>query len=117
MDSQLSRYKELIKEVVTEWAEAGQSPTPVKTLVSFDDEHANYLMLVAGWERGERHHDIIFHAHVPDGKIWIEWDGTSPSISEELIRRGIAEADIVFNWQSPHVRALKEAQAAQAVPA
>lgn len=118
MDNQLTRYKDLIKEVVTEWAGAGQGGnTPVKTLVSFDDEHENYLMLVAGWERGERHHNIIFHAHIAEDKVWIEWDGTSPSISEELIVRGIPEQSIVFNWQSPHVRALKAAQAAEAQPA
>lgn len=110
----LAQYKELIKEVVTEWAEAGQSQTTVKTLVSFDDEHENYLMLVAGWERGKHHHNIIFHAHIMDAKVWIEWDGTSPSISEELIRRGMTQADIVFNWQDPHIRALMEAQIAPA---
>lgn len=118
MESHLKAYKELIKEVVSEWAATGQTgTTPVKTLVSFDDEHRNYLMLVAGWERGKRHHDIIFHAHLFEYKIWTRWDGTSPSISEELIRRGIPEGEIVFNWQSPHVRALKAAQAAETQPA
>lgn len=111
----LTHYKELIKEVVTEWAETGQSATAVETVVSFDDAHENYLMVSAGWHHKERHHNIIFHARVKEGKVWIEWDGTFPSISEELIRRGMAEKDIVFDWQSPSVRALKAAQ--EAAPA
>lgn len=112
---QLTHYKDLIKEVVTEWAQTGESATAVTPLISLDDENENYLMVSAGWHRKERHHNIIFHAHIRDGKVWIEWDGTYPSISEELIRRGIPEKDIVFNWQDPHVRALKAAQ--EAAPA
>ena len=110
----LTRYAELIKSVVQEWAQTGQSATEVETTLSFDDSRRNYLMVSAGWHRKERHHNIIFHAHVKDGKVWIEWDGTSPSITEALIERGMAREDMVLNWQSPAVRALLDAQASHA---
>jgi hypothetical protein len=51
---------------------------------------------------------------VKDGKVWIEWDGTSPSITEALIERGMAREDMVLNGQSPAVRALMDAQASHA---
>lgn len=42
--------------------------------------------------------------------MWIEWDGTYPSMTEELLQRGLAREAVVFNWHDPDVRAMTEAQ-------
>jgi hypothetical protein len=45
----LTRYTELIKAVVQEWGQTGQSATAVETTLSFDDARRNSLMVSAGW--------------------------------------------------------------------
>lgn len=107
----LKSYVTLIKDVIHEWATASQSDPAIETLVIFDDEHLQYLMVSTGWTPKTREHSIIFHARLREGKVWIEWDGTHPSMTEELIQRGIPRSAMVFNWHDPDVRALVEAQA------
>lgn len=106
---QVTRYIELMKAVIEEWAAVSEGDPEIETMVIFDDEHQQYLMVSAGWTPKTREHAIIFHARIRDGKVWIEWDGTAPSMSEELLRRGVARKDVVFNWHDPDVRALAEA--------
>jgi hypothetical protein len=111
---QLTTYIELIKTVITEWTETGGGNSEIESLQVFDDDHQQYMLVSTGWTPKTREHVIIFHARVREGKIWIEWDGTAPSITEALIERGIPVKQIVFNWHDPDVRTLANTQASHA---
>jgi hypothetical protein len=108
----LNHYRSLLKSVIGEWAEASRGDSDIETLVVFDDDHGQYMLVSTGWTPKSREHSIIFHARLREGKVWIEWDGTYPSMTEELIRRGLLQQDIVFNWHDPDVRAIAAAQGA-----
>jgi XisI protein len=44
----------------------------------------------------------------PSGKVWLQHDGTSLRIAEELHERGIPKSDIVIGFQPPYVRPFME---------
>lgn len=106
----LEKYKQLLEAVVIEWGTIGNSLMEgmVDDLIITDHISGNYILMSAGWWNRKRFHDIVFHARIKDGKIWIEWDGTDPSITEELLRRGIPREDIILGWNLPTERAMVE---------
>ena len=108
---EITHAVELIKAVIEEWAVASYGDPTIETMVICDDICHQYLMVSSGWTPKMREHAILFHARIREGKVWIEWGGTHPSITEELIARGIKREDPVLNWHDPDVRALTEAQA------
>jgi len=66
------------------------------------------MLMSVGWRNNKRIQSIAFHARIVDNKIWIEWDGTDPSITEELLRRGGPREDLVLWWHSPTEREMME---------
>jgi hypothetical protein len=102
----LAHYAQIVEEVIQEWGEAGKGDDATDLLTIIDRESSNYLLVSAGWHRTKRLHTIIYHARIHDGKLWVEWDGTDPSINEELLRRGIPIDDMVFGFNHPTLRDL-----------
>ena len=42
----------------------------------------------------------------PDGKVWIQHDGTDLRIADQLVERGIPKHQIVLGFKSPDTRRL-----------
>ena len=40
----------------------------------------------------------------PNGRVWLQHDGTDLRIANQLIERGIPKNDIVIGFQPPYVR-------------
>jgi hypothetical protein len=53
-----------------------------------------------------RYHAVVFHLRIWNGKIWIEWDGTEPGITQYLLEAGISKEDIVLAFYRPERRSL-----------
>jgi hypothetical protein len=98
----LEQYKNLLESIVVEWGTSGDSlmETTVDDVIITDHLSGNYILMSVGWWNKKRLHDIVFHARIKDDKIWIEWDGTDPGITDELLRRGVPREDVVFGWNA-----------------
>jgi hypothetical protein len=44
------------------------------------------------------------HIDLIDGKVWIQYDGTTRPVAEELVAAGIPREDIVLAFYSSRVR-------------
>jgi hypothetical protein len=106
----LTRYRELIKRLMSELAAlVNQHPTPgVETLCAFDEERDQYLLLKTGWSQNRRVRGTTLYLRLREGKIWIEEDWTEEGIATQLVRAGVPKEDIVLAFQSPRVRPLTE---------
>ncbi len=104
----VTKYKKLVREVAAEVASLGQIPdNKIETQLMTDDEHGHYLIYFSGWKGYERTYGCFFHVDVrPDGKVWLQYDGTDLVLAEMLIEKGIPKEDIVLGFQAPPKREL-----------
>jgi hypothetical protein len=49
-------------------------------------------------------HGAVIHIDIIGDKVWIQHDGTSPGIADELVEAGIPRDAIVLGFRPPHVR-------------
>ncbi len=99
--------KATVKALAEELARLTPDEGPVRTFRIFDDEHAQYLLYTVGWEGDFRSYGCFFRVHVqPDGKVYIEHDGTDLVIADLLIERGIPKEELILAWHEPELRPL-----------
>lgn len=99
----VASYKKIARHLVEE---IGQIANPafkgIETEVIVDDAKGHYLLFSVGWHNRQWHYGSFVHLDVkPDGKVWLQHDGTDLSIAEELTKRGIPKQDIVLGFKSP----------------
>lgn len=104
----LNKYRKIIRELLTQYAEQPPSLGQVQTTALFDEQHDNYMVLDMGWDRTGRVHAVILHLQLRNGKIWIEVDGTETGIAQELLDAGVPKQDIVLAFYRPERRKLTE---------
>jgi hypothetical protein len=105
MEHSLKSYLPVVEAIVREWGASESLLENVETEIICDHEQGIYLLLSTGWHGYKRIHSLAFHARVRDNKLWIEWDGTDPSMTEEMFHRGVPRECVVFGWQHPSLRA------------
>jgi hypothetical protein len=105
-----TQYRRLIKNLLTQHANivARQCTQEMNTLLSFDEEHDQYLWLQVGWQNDHRVHGITLHLRLHNGKIWIEQDWTENGIATELLKAGVSNDEIVLGFRHPKKRPLTE---------
>lgn len=106
----MTHYRTLIEQILKGHAELVSSqPEPeLETLLSFDDEHDQYLWIQSGWQNNERVHGVTVHIRLHNNKIWIEEDWTENGIAQELIEYGVSSEDIVLAFHHPDLRSSTE---------
>lgn len=57
-----------------------------------------------GWDGLRRVHGCVIHLDIRDGIIWVQHDGTSVAVAEELVEAGVPREDIVLGFQPENVR-------------
>ncbi len=104
---QLTTYKTIVREIVQDIASISPSDEAVKTQVIMDEQRGHYLLFSVGWEGGNvREYSPFVHIDVcPDGKIWIQHDGTNLKIALMLVDAGIPSQQIVLGFKAPYRRA------------
>ncbi len=103
----LTKNKKIVKEIVKEVAAISPSTKDVETQLITDDENGHYILFSVGWEKKERHYATFVHIDVkPDGKVWLQHDGTDLKIALELIEKGIPKEEIVLAFHAPFRRKL-----------
>jgi hypothetical protein len=100
----LANYQEIVCSLILEYASYKPFHGEIETEVIIDREKGHYEVLHVGWDGARRVHGILIHIDIIGDKIWIQHDGTSPGIAEELIEAGIPHEAIVLGFHPEHLR-------------
>ena len=73
-----------------------------------DPEHDHYEVMQVGWDGVRRIHGSVIHLDIIDGKIWIQYDGTTRPVAEELLAAGVPREDIVLGFHPEDVRRMTD---------
>lgn len=104
----MTRYRELIEQVITEHAQIKPAFGEVRIEAIFDEEQDHYELTYAGWDGSRRIEGTVIHVDIIDGKIWIQHDGTEHGVARELEALGVSPKEIVLGFHSPAKRPLTE---------
>ncbi len=103
----ITKHRNIIRTVVSEIAEMTPSDKNSETQLIMDDERGHYVLFSIGWQDILREYLPFVHIDIkPDGKVWIQHDGTDLKIALWLVDKGIAKQDIVLAFQSRNRRKL-----------
>ena len=69
-----------------------------------DEVRGHYELVYAGWIEYKRVHGPVIHIDLRGDHIWIQHDGTSHGVANDLIGRGVPEAHIVLAFHHPTQR-------------
>jgi hypothetical protein len=107
----ITLYKKIVRDIVSE-AAAMLPPEEdgIENQLIIDEERGHYLLFGVGWEREKRYFYATFiHIDVkPNGRVWLQHDGTSLRIADDMVARGIPKTDIVIGFQSPAARKMMD---------
>jgi hypothetical protein len=101
-------YREIIEDILTEYASIPYAYGDIQTEVVFDRVRDRYLLVNIGWEDGRRVHGSLVHIDIIGGMVWIQRDGTEHGIAKELTRAGIPKERIVLGFRPAKVRQYTE---------
>jgi XisI protein len=94
----------LVKRVIEDYARLKPSYGDIEVETIFDDARGHYELVYAGWNGRQRVHGSVIHVDIRGGKIWVQHDGTSDGIAEELVRAGVPRDRIVLAFHHPDAR-------------
>lgn len=100
----VDRYRQLIRNILTEYARIPYAYGDVQIEPVFDRESDRYLLMILGRESGKRVHGCLVHIDIIDGKLWIQRDGTEYGIANELVNAGVPREQIVLGFRSAEMR-------------
>ncbi|RUS97419.1 hypothetical protein DSM106972_085220 [Dulcicalothrix desertica PCC 7102] len=100
----VEKYRQLIKQILSEHAYVSIDADTVKPQLIFDLENDHYQLSFVGWEGDKRVFGPIMHFDIIQGKIWIQYNGTEELIAERLVELGVPPSDIVIGFYSPFKR-------------
>ena len=104
----VNAYKKIVRSIVEEIvAMSPEIEDGVENQLITDDEHGHYLYFGVGWENKGKDWFYATFIHIdvrPNGRVWLQHDGTDLRIANQLIERGIPKNDIVIGFQPPYVR-------------
>ena len=104
MDRLIEKYRQIIKDVLSEYLNIDYSYGDIKNEAIFDDANNRYIILSLGWQKNKRIHGCLIHVDIIDDKIWIQRDGTEDGIAYELEKAGIPKKQMVLGFHDPDVR-------------
>ena len=101
---QVSRYREILRQIVTQYASWGASRCDIRSEAVIDTDHDHYEVMSVGWQGRHRVHGCVVHLDIINGKVWIQHDGTNRPVADELLAAGVPRDDIVLGFQPPDLR-------------
>ncbi len=102
----VKKYKTIVRKMVEDIGKLGSSSyDDIETQIITDDEHGHYLLYSSGWVNQSRTYGCYVHVDVkPDGKVWLQHDGTNLVVGQELLNKGVSKKDLVVGFEPPIYR-------------
>jgi len=101
----IDNTKKAVEIVLKSIYEISPSDDEVETQLIIDHERGHYLLYSVGWENTHWVYGSFVHIDVrPDGKVWLQHDGTDLRVAEMMAEAGIPKKSIVIGFQPPHAR-------------
>jgi hypothetical protein len=100
----LTRYREIIREIIYEYASYKPSHGQIQTEAIIDPEKDHYEVMHIGWDGVRRVHGSVIHLDIIGEKIWIQYDGTNRPVAEALLEAGVPREAIVLGFHPADVR-------------
>lgn len=91
-----ARDREIVKQVILQYSKLRPSHGDIRLDTVFDQIQDRYALMQVGWDRGRRVRGNLIYVTLKDGKVWIEYDGIEPGITQDLIAQGIPEERIIL---------------------
>lgn len=104
--NKLDHYREIVTRLIQEYASYKPSHGKIETEAVVDRDRDHYEVMHVGWDGVRRVHGAVVHIDIHDGKVWIQYDGTSRPVAEELVEAGIPREDIVLAFHPAELRSL-----------
>jgi hypothetical protein len=102
----LDRYREIIRRVIEDYARCKPSNGQIDTEIIEDKERDHFELMHVGWDGVRRVHRAVIHIDISGGKVWLQYDGTSRPVADELVAAGIPREDIVLGFHPADIRQL-----------
>lgn len=104
----VKKYKKIVTALMKEiQAQVPKEINGVEEQFIFDQENGHYLYYGVGWQNNNWIYSSYLHIDVkPNGRVWIQHDGTDWIIADRLLDRGIPQKDMVIGFQPPYAREL-----------
>jgi hypothetical protein len=99
-------YRVIARRLIEEYARYKPANGQIETEIVIDPERDHYELMHVGWDGERRVHGSVIHIDIRDGKVWIQHNGTSSPIADELVAAGIPRHDIVLGFHPARVRHL-----------
>ena len=100
----IEKYRQFVKEILTEYSSHKPAYGDVEVELIFDPERDRYQLVHAGWNKRRRIYGCTIHVDLKDDKIWIQNDGTEAGVANLLVERGVPHHDIVLAYHAPYLR-------------
>jgi hypothetical protein len=100
----VEQYRVIVQRLIEEYASYKPSHGEIETEAIVDRDRDHYEVMHVGWDRSRRVHGSVVHVDIINGKIWVQYDGTTQPIAEELVSAGIPREDIVLGFHPARVR-------------
>jgi len=89
----LNRYRDIVRRLVEEYASYKPAHGQIDTEAIVDPQRDHYEVMRVGWHGDRRVHGSVVHIDISGGKVWIQYDGTSRPVADELIAAGGRRVD------------------------
>ena len=92
----ITTYREIVKQVISDYAKLRPSHGNIRLDTIFDEMRDRYALMQVGWDRERRVRGNLIYVIIENGKVIIEYDGMECGITQDLVKKGIPESDIVL---------------------
>jgi hypothetical protein len=105
--AKVTKYKTIVSSIMQEIADMTPSDDSSETQLIIDSVHGHFVLFSIGWYNNKREYLPFVHLDVkPNGKIWIQHDGTDLVVAQWLLDKGVPKSDIVLAFHAPANRDL-----------
>jgi hypothetical protein len=102
------RYRAIVIGVIEDYAQYIPSHGQIEVEPVIDRDHDHYEVMHVGWDGVRRVHGCVIHIDIRGGKVWVQYDGTSSPVVDELLAAGIPKGDIVLGFHPADERQYTE---------
>lgn len=100
----LKQDVQIVEQILCDLAAAYATADPSRTIMTFDRERGQFLLIDEGWDGYRRIYHVWVHVELRDGKFLVHEDGTEEGVANLLVNAGVSRDRIVLAFHAPNLR-------------